>query len=336
MTIKDILRKLIKYRLLKLGEKKARLPILFIHTPKTAGTSFRRAALVSRNIKHVLCDYGKDNATTTPAINTVQYYSSDERSIEFILKEYKNYILTGHFSADRYKMFFYPYEIGIFIREPVDRVLSNYYHKKRKGDFSDSLEAFIQTNAASNLQLKQFGDLAPEYFGFIGVSDRYDESIALINALYSIDLKVLKLNSNPSKKSTGYEVQDDIRRKICDSNNEEIELYKSAEKLFQARLNFKDIMHPLYGSWQFESKLKINGRAYRAYSDSPVKIVLQIDGNAVTTSIASIYNPIPCDVKQPREGYIGFEFDISELVTDNSSIRISAEDTHEPLFNLKH
>jgi hypothetical protein len=215
MGIKETIKRMIKLISPKFAKSKARLPILFIHTPKTAGTSFRKAANVSDKIKHVLCDYGKGNDTTTSAINDAQYYSTDNSSIELVINKYQDYILTGHFSADRYKVLFYPYEIGIFIRNPLDRVLSNYYHKKRKGDFTGGIEKFIQTKSAINLQLKQFGELAPEYFGFIGISDRYDDSIALINVLYSLDLKALTLNLNPTKKATGYEIENNNKLTIC-------------------------------------------------------------------------------------------------------------------------
>jgi hypothetical protein len=336
MSNRHTFKKMIKRLLPKRLKTKPRLPILFVHVPKTAGTSFRKAASQSKKIVHVLCDYGKDNATTTSEINDAAHYSNDTLSIELVLKNHENYILTGHFPVDRYKRFFYPYEIGIFIRDPVDRVLSNYYHKQRNEQFTGSIEEFIQTNAADNLQLKQFGDLAPQYFGFIGISDKYDESIALVNALYSIDLEVLELNLNPEKKLSNYEINDNIAQTIVELNCKETELYKTASKLFQSRLSFKKVKCSLYGSWQFENEFKISGRAYRAYSNIPVKLKLQIDGKLVASATASIYNPIPCDVKQPLEGYIGFQFDIRELATKTGTITISAADTNEPLFNLEH
>lgn len=327
---------MIKHLLSKRIRRKPRLPILFVHVPKTAGTSLRKAAIKSKRIDHVMCDYGKDNETTTSEINDAKYYSRDNVSIESVLKGHENYVLTGHFPVDRYKQYFFPYEIGIFVRNPVDRVLSNYYHKQRQKQFEGSLEEFIQTSSADNLQVKQFGDLSPEYFGFIGISDKYEDSIALINALYSLDLEVLSLNLNPEKKSSNYEVEDKIANTISKLNSKETQLYRTAEKLFQSRANFKKVLCSLYGSWQFENEFKISGRAYRAYSQSPVTLTLQIDGRNVATATATIYNPIPCNVKQPLGGYIGFEFDISELATKTGEVTIFAADTNEPLFNMGH
>jgi hypothetical protein len=336
MGIGYLFKKTVKNLLPKLTKSKPRLPILFVHVPKTAGTSFRNAANQSAKIDHVLCDYGKDNETTTFRINYANYYSNDKLSVELILRSHENYILTGHFSVNRYKRFFFPYEIGIFIRNPVNRVLSNYYHKQRKEQFEGGIEEFIQTNAADNLQLKHFGELAPEYFGFIGISERYQDSITLVNALYSIDLEVLSLNLNPEKKSSSYEIEDKITHMISELNCKEIELYKTAEKLFLSRLRYKKVQWSLYGSWQFEDEFIISGRAYRAYSEAPVNLNLQIDGQIIASTTASNYDPIPCDVRQPLEGYIGFRFDIRGLTTKTGSISISAADTDEPLFNLEH
>jgi hypothetical protein len=335
MSIKTKFKKMVKQLAAKRLKIQARLPILFVHVPKTAGTSFRQAATLSTQIDHVLCDYGKDNETTTPDINEANYYSNGAAAIDDVLKSYENYLLTGHFSVDRYKRLFFPYEIGIFIRNPVDRVLSNYYHKQRQGAFDGSIEDFIQTNSADNLQLKQFGDLSPEYFGFIGISDRYEDSVALVNALYSINIEVLALNLNPEKTSSNYEIEDDIACVISKLNSRETELYKTAEKLFLSRLKYMNVKCSLYGSWRFENEFKIKGRAYRAYSTSPVELHLQVDGQYLAKVTASVYDPIPCDVKQPLEGYIGFEFDISELPTKTGNMTISAADTKEPLFNLE-
>jgi hypothetical protein len=335
MSIKTKFKQMVKQLAAKHLKIQSRLPILFVHVPKTAGTSFRKAAMQSTQIDHVLCDYGKDNETTTPEINKANYYSNEVVAVDDVLKNHENYVLTGHFSVDRYKRLFYPYEIVIFIRNPVDRVLSNYYHKQRQGQFDDSIEDFIQTNSADNLQLKQFGDLALEYFGFIGISDRYEDSIALVNGLYSLDLEVLALNLNPEKTSSSYVIEDDITRAISELNSRETELYKTAEKLFLSRLRYKNVKRSLYGAWRFENKLKIKGRAYRAYSNSPVELHLQVDGRYLAKATASLYDPIPSDVKQPLEGYIGFEFDLSELPTKTGNMTISAADTNEPLFNLE-
>ena len=70
-------------------------------------------------------------------------------------------------------------------------------------------------------------------------------------------------------------------------------------------------------SWEYQSDTKIVGRAYRAYFDSEVELELIINEQKVGQAVANKFNPIPHDVKQPRDGNIGFEFDLSKLEFKN-------------------
>ena len=71
--------KQLKLFLLKaLSSKSSRLPILFVHMPKAAGTSFRTAALESRRIKSVLCDYD-EKKPPPPSSAAAAHTAADEK-----------------------------------------------------------------------------------------------------------------------------------------------------------------------------------------------------------------------------------------------------------------
>lgn len=317
---------------LKPSRKDSRLPLLFVHVPKTAGTSFRKSAEESKIINTVLCDYGPKSDTTSEEIMRSQYDENSKLKIHEVLKNHSDYMLTGHFPVTRYKKHFYPYEIGIFIRNPLERVLSNFYHKKRMNQFKGSLDKFITSKPAKNLQVRQFGNLPLQFFGFIGISERYDDSISIVNALYNTDLEALKLNTNPSKESDNYDTSDEIKEAIYSQNSKEFEFYKVAQTLFEKRLQFKHIKYPLYGSWHITDDKKIKGRAYRAYSNESVELVMLINGKVHATTKADARNPLRCDVKQPNDGFIGFEFNLDKAINAESEIIVQAADTGEPLF----
>jgi len=111
MDTNTLFQRLSKISFSRIKPAKAKLPILFTHIPKTAGTSFRHAAEESNQITHVLSDYGKDNPTNTPGLNKAIYHSREGPSIEHVIGGFDDFILVGHFPTARYMKFFYPHEL---------------------------------------------------------------------------------------------------------------------------------------------------------------------------------------------------------------------------------
>lgn len=117
----------------KLNERQ----LCFMHIGKTAGTSFF----------HLLCETLGDLA---------HYHASPEEFDRVTQKELDSYrLITGHFSfvhtskfrSDRYLM--------TFLRDPLDRVLSNYYFLRNwDGLINDSNREMVRY--AKNLSLMEF------------------------------------------------------------------------------------------------------------------------------------------------------------------------------------
>lgn len=314
------------------GSSPAKLPILFLHVPKTAGTSFKKSVRKSSRIKSLLTDYGKDNQFTTGWLNQLQHHSKNYQEIGLRLKGVDDAILTGHFHSDRYSKFFYPYQISMFVRDPTERIFSNFFHKDRR-DLNDlNLEEYIEKKQLINLQSRILGDLPPEYFGFIGLSDRYNESLELVNDIYGLDLISVLSNVNPDRTTEKYDVSDALRQRVLELNVKDYQLFEKAKKLFETRVKYaRNGRKPLYGAYTIEGS-KIIGRAYRAYRDGAVPLDISLNNKKIATVVANLRNPIPFDVKQPRQGNIGFEFAFERAITAKDKVSVTSKNSDEPIF----
>ncbi|MFC3094033.1 hypothetical protein DRW07_11170 [Alteromonas sediminis] len=316
----------------------ARLPLLFVHTPKTGGTSFRMAAERSKKFKHVFCDYGEDNNKTTPVLNQLGYkLEGKEKEIGAFLSTQKDYMLTGHFGADKHMHHFFPYQSVIFIRDPVDRVISEYHHKTRLNEYSGSIEAFIREPRFKNVQYHQFGSLNPVYWGFVGLCEQYRESLSLINILFNLDLQLLRENQNPGKSQPKYKVDTALRELIVENNAKDMQIYGHCKALLSYRLSSqKQCVDWLYGGWRF-TKTKIIGKAFKAFSNTPVTLALLINNKEVAQCKAEQHNPISCKgVRQPLQGHIGFTFNLNKLpvLNDDDNVEVVCAHSGQHLFRM--
>lgn len=329
--------KQLKLFLLKaLSSKSSRLPILFVHMPKAAGTSFRTAALESKRIKSVLCDYDEKNPITSKVLKDLFKLDNYQDELAKLLSEKDDYLLSGHFKPDKYLPYFYPYQTIIFVRDPVDRIVSEYHHKVRKDKYSGEISEFVETPKFRQIQKSQFGKLPPGYFGFVGVFEQYEQSLDAINALYEVDIKPLHRNENPEKlNESKYQIAPSLRESILKLNRYDVALYEQCKSILDYRLaHIKQKNNWLYGGWTMEGR-SIRGRVFKAFATEPVSLDLYIDGSCVASTIANQYNPITCvSTRQPLDGNIGFRFDITDgqVISTDSEIKIVCSTSGQMLF----
>ena len=217
--------------------------IVSVHIRKAAGSSFRKS-LQTFYGKSLLLDYGDE-------ITSSQWSSKYKRLLsklrlrkkhQYVIKNYS--IIHGHFFAPKYDNLNTNLQYITFLRDPVDRVLSNYYYLKRSSirSHGDSqvihkkeytLEQYIVHPDARNVQT-QFLDGKPlSSFDFVGLSANYEKSIKLFNSMFSANLVVENPeNTNPNKASD-YQVSDAIIALIKKNNLQDIELYEKGKQLFE-------------------------------------------------------------------------------------------------------
>ena len=110
---------------------------LFIHIPKTAGTSFRKSAEIQYR---TIGDYGKHSTHTSEVVKKNCYEKQDFYELLCIFEQ-QNQILSGHFLSQKYVGFVDPRHILSFVRDPLEQVVSHYNHSvthlEYEGNFND-------------------------------------------------------------------------------------------------------------------------------------------------------------------------------------------------------
>ena len=171
--------------------------IVFVHIPKTAGSSLRHGILRAKPAHTILFDYRADSKATTKAY--VERFSTPEGrgsiAAEFIQTPL---FLCGHFRAKKYTPHFPLAHFATFFRNPVERVLSHFNHRLRRG-FEITLDEFIETPDFQNLQAKYLEGVNWSQFGFIGLTENYKSSLKRFREFSGIQVKELKRNVQARK-----------------------------------------------------------------------------------------------------------------------------------------
>lgn len=153
-------------------------------------------------------------------------------------------IVHGHFFANKYITVPTELRYATMLRNPVQRVLSNYFYLKRKTNRKNpdalivhqsgaTLEDYIDYPDARNVQAQFLDGKSLRDFDFVGITEHYDHSVRLFNRLFCADLQVGDSeNANP-RSASEYDVSNDIVQRIVSRNQVDVELYREAMSFFK-------------------------------------------------------------------------------------------------------
>jgi len=287
--------------------------ILFIHIPKTAGTSFRLAAQKEFSEDNTFYDYGPLVPATSNSILKYVYEEKDMYSLFLEFKKHERLFLCGHFPVAKYMQFFDTLNVLTFFRDPVEQVLSHYRHYVRLAGYKRDIVTFIKDKRFKNRQSKALIGKPIELFGFIGLTERYDKSIELINYYYGLNIESMSINMDLEKKFTANELDKDIIDLIKKENSIDMKMYKDIKKIFDKRVECYE-KNKIYTHIHIQDKKKssIRGVAFQNEGTAPATIEL-IDGDREVSIKATSFRPGMLIHKLPRDGFIGFEYSSKEL-----------------------
>lgn len=199
------------------------LELVSIHIPKTAGTSLLHAyydIYGEENVVHLLRKDVKGNA---------------KQLSQFIKPNTK--VLHGHFfysEIDNSIVENEAVKFVTFLRNPIDRVVSNYHHfiKTAKKNFPGSIGWFRQFESllkfaskaeTQNVLCKYLAPFEWDRFEYFGVQEKYDSELKRLSYILKWDhTPQFELNVH-SKKNKLSQNQKNIIEKW---NNEDLKLYK--------------------------------------------------------------------------------------------------------------
>ncbi len=287
--------------------------ILFVHIPKTAGTSFRLAAQKEFSIDNIFYDYGPLVPATSNSILKYTYKQKDMYSLFLEFKKHEQLFLCGHFPVSKYMQFFDTLNVITFFRDPVEQVLSHYKHYVRLAGYKRDIVTFIKDKRFKNRQSKALAGKAIELFGFIGLTEEYSKSIELINSYYGLNIEVTSRNLDPDKTLTSSTLDNNIIELIKKENIADINMYENIKKIFNKRVECyekNEIYTHIYIQERKNSNIK--GIAFKNKGTEPVSVKL-MDGEKEVSVEATSFRPGMLIHKLPREGFVGFEYSSKDL-----------------------
>ena len=212
-------------------------PIIFVHIPKTAGTSFRSAASEYYGKNRILNDYGYEAEETSEIVLEHYYQEEDADLLRGASKSYD--LISGHYPASRYRAIFVDAPVAVFIREPIARVVSEYNHSCNLNGYKGSLRSFYSEEIYQNRQYKLLAGLSLDELAFVGITDEYDLSLSMFNDLFDADLQSHSMNRGDYKNTNFSDLSKEDIAEITELNQKDIALYVAAKESLLSYRNEK-------------------------------------------------------------------------------------------------
>ena len=292
---------------------------IFAHIPKTAGTSFRLAFAEYLQGRDIILDYGAKAADTSEIVRQRVYGNSSapHEASEDIFGQPAPTFISGHFHDTKLGVVGYAKhcpdaELVTFVRDPIQRAISEFYHFRNHYDYQKTFTDFIRTPAFMNRQRRALGGVPLSTFAFIGITERYDESLAAFNSRFGTKLRSLKTNlRDPAKgalKIGGKELDE-----FCRLNIEDIELYNAAFTRYVAEKSYPRAGIRYLSRFQYSVRRDehggISGWIASYESHTPPLVTVHVDGQQVMARRACLYRPDTVKHGVHLTGYCGFRIE---------------------------
>jgi hypothetical protein len=211
----------------------AKLELISIHIPKTAGTSFR--LLLKK-------EYGETGAVRLDLVEGA--IRLENKTLETLILPASVRAIHGHMCFRDVSAHFDIENVPLitWLRHPVERVLSNYYYLwDRLHDFIPienhaviprmvrHLEEFIEAEPNRNRIAKFLEGATPDDFAFIGIMEHFEAEIPRLAERMNWKNRTVPVVNKT--KTARPEISDALRQHIAVLNAEDMHWYHTAMQL---------------------------------------------------------------------------------------------------------
>lgn len=302
-------------------------PLFFVHIPKTAGTSFRLGAEAFFNKEFVVYDYGKKSPVTDSIVSRFLYGEKKEfwgfkKACEKKCAE----MVGGHVNANRFVSLFGIENTLTFLRDPLQRMASEYSHFVRNYGFEGSFHDFYSRPIMHNRQSKMLHGVDVEAIGFLGLTERYEQSLDMINSRYGIDIPHREDNRGKLVSESVHEVSFEDVKVFNKLNKQDISVYERVAELFKLRYqSFREGKSWVHAKLVECKPGRLAGWAWWEGGDEePVDVEIWVNNEYLNTVYAIDFRPGLCRYLPPRGGYVGFHLPVKLEVGDKVQCRIGS------------
>jgi hypothetical protein len=148
---------------------------VFVHVPKTAGTTLR-SEMGKRFQEDMILDYGLASAATSPVVRQ-HLEAGDRAGLCAALARRERFLLFGHIRAANYRDLLPFADFVTFLRDPFDRAVSEFGHFVRYYGYDRPFRQFIDGPHFRNRQSALVEGIAVKDYSFIGFQESYDEDV---------------------------------------------------------------------------------------------------------------------------------------------------------------
>lgn len=256
--------------------------ILFLHIPKTAGTTFQ--FILENSFGPAHCHLGH-----------LGYKFADQRDFDFARKFFPwMRSIAGHNLTDPLR-FVVPDPFYItFLREPVARSFSEYQDNVTRGKSKLTFEEMLRADEAmTNIQVKRVAGKADldraksnlEKFSFVGLTEKFDLSLHMLEKICPV-----KLNCGYKRKVTA---RDNSIRRALESDSRSVDMARDHNRLDMEFYDFavKEIFPKFLAQTgysltdkvasfdKYKSELQPNFLLHRLYNQTLFRNVLKVYKN---------------------------------------------------------
>ena len=238
--------------------KKMKSKLIFQHLPKCGGTTFN--SILMQN-------YSKDETFSIEVIDGIRLNTNEFISLTSAKKEKIN-LLKGHMEFGLHENFVSKADYITFLRNPIERIVSYYYYVKRRpnhglfrtNDFTNetTLHEFvtkIKRGDINNGQIRFISGIndteekmlekaiynIDNHFSHVGLLERFDESILLLQKMYNWKKTYYKVNNKTQNRKSIDNIKPETIQAIKKLNNGDLILYNKMSQLFNESVNKEGI-----------------------------------------------------------------------------------------------